>query len=432
MYLSKFFFRSQKKVKDSKENVYQKMIRASMIFQNGSGFYTYLPLGMRILKKFESWIINEMEAIGFSNIRIPFLISTSLLKKSDRLEKFGKHLFYTKDYKGKDFILGATYEESIAAIFKPYISSYRDFPINVFQIGTKFRNEYRSKFGLIRTMEFLMKDAYSLHLSDEDTNFTYELVKKTYKKIFEKCNLKIKIVIGDSGIMGGDSEEFMFSTPFGEDHIIICQNCNFSENIENKVKNLEIQSELNKPSYICSECKSNNVEYNRLLELGHIFKLNKRYSISENLFYVDKNSQKKIPTMNSYGLGISRLLLTILEEYSVDDKIILPFFLCPFEIILIPLLQNTDIQKISLSIYNNLNNKIIGKIRISVLLDDRDMIPSIKFKDADLMGIPIHIIIGKKEIAKNEVKLINNGYSQNFPMEGIEKIVEKICIKYQK
>lgn len=209
------------------------MIRAGLIRKSSSGLYHYLPMGLRTLKKIEKIVREEMDRAGALEFELPILTPSEIWQESGRWEKMGKEMFRQKDRHNLDYCLGPTHEEAFTSLLKPILKSYKDLPKNVYQIHTKFRDEIRPRFGVIRSREFLMKDAYSFHINEESLDETYQLMRKVYRKIFERCGLETVPVQADSGAMGGSgSEEFMVISPIGEETLSICANCGYNGNVE--------------------------------------------------------------------------------------------------------------------------------------------------------------------------------------------------------
>ncbi|GBF50721.1 prolyl-tRNA synthetase [Leptospira ryugenii] len=209
------------------------MLRAGLVRKSSSGLYSYLPLGLRILKKIENIVREEMDLSGALEFQLPILTPAEIWKESGRWDKMGKEMFRIKDRHDVENCLGPTHEESFCTLVKPMLKSYKDLPINVYQIHTKFRDEIRPRFGVIRSREFTMKDAYSFHLDEDSLDKTYQTMRKTYRRIFSRMGLETIPVQADSGNMGGSaSEEFMVVSPIGEETLTICPSCNYSGNIE--------------------------------------------------------------------------------------------------------------------------------------------------------------------------------------------------------
>ncbi|HNO23314.1 MAG TPA: proline--tRNA ligase [Leptospiraceae bacterium] len=209
------------------------MVRAGLIRKSTSGLYHYLPMGFRILKKIENIVREEMDGSGALEFVLPILTPAELWEKSGRWERMGKEMFRLQDRHNVNYSLGPTHEESFSDLMKPILKSYKDLPKNVYQIHTKFRDEVRPRFGVIRSREFIMKDAYSFHLDQVSLDSTYEVMRKTYRMIFQRCGLKTVPVQADSGSMGGSgSEEFMVISPIGEETLSICGACGYAGNVE--------------------------------------------------------------------------------------------------------------------------------------------------------------------------------------------------------
>ena len=209
------------------------MIRAGLVRKSASGLYHYLPMGLRVIKKIESIIRDEMDKSGALEFQLPILTPSEIWKESGRWERMGKEMFRIKDRHDVEYSLGPTHEESFTSLLKPILKSYKDLPKNVYQIHTKFRDEIRPRFGVIRSREFIMKDAYSFHNDSNSLDETYETMRRAYRNIFQRCGLKTIPVQADSGSMGGSgSEEFMVVSPIGEETLSICDSCGYSGNVE--------------------------------------------------------------------------------------------------------------------------------------------------------------------------------------------------------
>lgn len=209
------------------------MLRAGLIRKSTSGLYHYLPLGLRVIRKIENIIRDEMDASGALEFQLPILTPSEIWNQSGRWERMGKEMFRIRDRHDSEYSLGPTHEESFTSLLKPILKSYKDLPKNVYQIHTKFRDEIRPRFGVIRSREFIMKDAYSFHVDNSSLDETYEVMRKTYRNIFQRCGLKTIPVQADSGSMGGSgSEEFMVISPIGEETLSICNSCGYSGNVE--------------------------------------------------------------------------------------------------------------------------------------------------------------------------------------------------------
>jgi len=386
MLQSKLFCKTKKTApKDAEVVSYKYLARADFIEQSFSGVYRFLPLGLRVLRNIEEIIREEMLELGAQELYLPAFQNKSLWLETGRWETIDPPLFKLKDRHDKETALGSTHEEEITDIFRGRIKSYQDLPLYIFQIQNKFRNEMRYSGGLLRVREFLMKDLYSFHSSEDDLKKFYEKVKKSYFKIFKKCGLDPICVEASSGTIGGElSNEFMVPSSIGEDRVLVCKKCGFASNIE---KAGEIKN--------CPKCKS-QLEKKNCIEVGHIFNLGTKYAKSMKAGYLDKNGKSHFPLMGCYGIGIHRLMATIVEINHDEKGIIWPEDTAPFDVHLIQLEDALKVKKAAESIYQDLQKK-----EIEVLYDDRDKSAGEKFVEADLIGIPLRIVISERTLKQN-------------------------------
>ncbi|MBN2605304.1 MAG: proline--tRNA ligase [Bacilli bacterium] len=368
--------------KDAEVKSHKLMSRAGLIKQVASGIYTYLPLGYRVIRKIEEIVRIELDKIGASELLMPALQPKDLWDESGRWEKYGPELMRLSDRKDREFCLGPTHEEVITQVVRDYVTSYKKLPLALFQIQTKFRDEMRPRFGLMRGREFIMKDAYSFSESVEDLDVWYKLFTKAYIDIFARCGLDTKIVSSDVGQIGGDeADEFMVMSEVGEDTITYCMSCSYAANQEH--------SGL-ADGDVCPVC-GGTIKTAKGIEVGNIFKLGTKYSSSMNAKFAARDGSLQPIIMGCYGLGISRTLMASVEQHSTEDGIVWPFEIAPFKVHIIPInLDNEDQKTCSNKIYDDL--KMNG---IDVLIDDRSERAGVKFKDADLIGIPYRVIVGK-------------------------------------
>lgn len=369
--------------KDAEVKSHKLMSRAGLIKQVASGIYTYLPLGYKVIKKIEEIIRQELDNIGASELLMPALQPSDLWKESGRWDEYGPELMRLKDRKDRDFCLGPTHEEIITQVVRDYVSSYKRLPLALYQIQTKFRDEMRPRFGLMRGREFIMKDAYTFSADEENLDWWYKEFTKAYVTIFNRCGLETRIVASDTGQIGGDeADEFMVMSEVGEDTITYCTNCSYSANQEH--------SGLNAGD-ACPEC-GGTVKEAKGIEVGNIFKLGTKYSESMGAKFQGKDGKQKAAIMGCYGIGISRTLMASVEQHSTENGIIWPDEIAPYKVHIIPVNTKDEAQVILADeIYSNLK-----KQGIEVLLDDRNERAGSKFKDADLIGIPKRIIVGKR------------------------------------
>ncbi|MED3330383.1 proline--tRNA ligase [Bacillus wiedmannii] len=532
---------------------HQLLLRAGFIRQHAAGIYSFLPLGLRVLQKISSIIREEMENVNAIELLMPALQPAELWQESGRWYSYGPELMRINDRHQREFALGATHEEIITSLLHDEIKSYKKLPLTLYQIQTKFRDEKRPRYGLLRGREFLMKDAYSFHSSLEDLNQTYQQMFEAYTNIFNRCGLNFRAVIADSGDMGGeDTHEFMALSDIGEDTIAYSDSCDFAANIEMapvnrdykppiedlkqiamvsnsnllvsgeiekyikptlfkidekyvvvlirgdhevneiKVKNyykakvieldsfekrnevinyffdiLETNESINKIEIIADHeienivngyIKSNadnlyyvnvnpkkdlpikgfadlrfiqegdsspngkgSILFKRGIEIGHIFKLGIKYSQTMNAYYLDENGKSQPIIMGCYGIGISRTLATIAEQFHDERGLIWPINVAPFQIHIIPVNNKDSIQhNLALALYKKLRS-----MQYEVLLDDRSERPGVKFADSDLYGIPVRIVVGKDAI-NNKVELKFRHTNENF-----ETSLEDLMVRIQ-
>jgi len=522
------------------------MIRAGLIRRITAGAYAYLPLGTLVLNKVINIVREEMNRAGAIEVFLPALQPLNLLEESGRLNVFGDDLITFEDRHGKTTALGPTHEEIITDIVGNEINSYRQLPITLYQIQTKFRDETRPRFGVLRSKEFIMKDAYSFDIDYEGLNKSYKLMYDAYCRIFDRCGLDYIVVEADSGAMGGDvSHEFMVPSSVGEDVLIRCLKCGYSANRERaefapipKENHVTLQTvkevltpnkhtiqevstflkvspskmvktmiyisngepiavllrgdhEVNETKltkvlgqeavaladhttiehvtgarlgfagpvglktriiadqavsvlsnfvtganksdfhllnvnterdfkidqianvrYVtkgdkCPKC-NHDLDISQGIEIGHVFKLGTKYSDALKAKFLDTSGKEKSMIMGCYGIGVNRIIASLIERSHDENGIIWPLLLAPYKVIIIPVnVSDTNSMQMANSIYEDLSNNP----GIEVLLDDRDLRPGVKFKDADLIGIPIKIIIGRKftETKELEIKLRKSG-----------------------
>ncbi|MFF2876863.1 proline--tRNA ligase [Gottfriedia sp. NPDC057991] len=511
---------------------HQLLLRAGFIRQNASGIYSFLPLGNKVLQKVANIVREEMNNAGAMEMLMPSMQAQELWEESGRWDNFGPELMRLRDRHGRGFALGATHEEVVTSIIRDELKSYKKLPITLYQVQSKFRDEKRPRFGLLRGREFLMKDAYSFHASQESLDEVYDRLFTAYSNVFTRCGLNFRAVVADSGAMGGkDTHEFMVLSEIGEDTIAFSNESSYAANIEmapvvtnyepsdekleeiQKVEtpnqktidevieflNLPIEKSIKSIIFKADEsfvlvlargdheindiklknylgahsvelaskeevkelmnceigslgpigvksdllvladnaikgivngcCGANEEDYHYInvtvnrdynvkdfvdlrfiqegdvspdgkgtisfakgIEVGHIFKLGTKYSESMNATFLDENGKSNPIIMGCYGIGVSRTLAAIVEQYNDEKGIVWPKNLAPFDVHVITVnTKNEEQVNIADDIYKTL--KEIGQ---DVLLDDRNERVGVKFADADLFGIPVRVVVGKK------------------------------------
>ncbi len=367
------------------------MLRAGLIRKLVSGVYTYLPLGLKIIDRVTDIIREQMNSLGSQEVLLPALQPATLWKNSGRYEQIGKVMVHFVDRRGKEMVLGPTHEEVITDLVKKEINSYKQLPIILYQIQTKFRDEPRPRFGVLRSCEFIMKDAYSFDKDIDGLNKNYSKMYDAYHRIFERCGLKFIAVEADSGIMGGElSHEFMVLADSGEDLILYCQECGYGAS----------QIKEDEPGRKCPRC-SKRLSTKNAIEVGHIFKLGVKYSESLSATFLNEKGKAKPIIMGCYGIGVNRIMAAVIEQNHDKNGIIWPYLISPYQVTILAIdASYQPAIEYAAFLYDRLH-----KENVDVLLDDRDERAGVKFKDADLIGIPLQIIIGGKNLQQGMVEI---------------------------
>ena len=539
------------------------MLRAGYIRQLTSGIYTYLPLGLRALNNVANIVREEMNRAGALEIFMPTVQPAGLWQETGRWEFYGKELLRFQDRKGSDYCLGPTHEEVVTDLVRGEVRSYRQLPLNLYQVQTKFRDEIRPRFGLMRGREFVMKDAYSFDRDEEGANASYKAMYEAYKRIFQRLGLDFRPVQADSGAIGGSfSHEFMVLAETGEDTIATCPKCDFAANLEKagvvckvppctdecepptevhtpgthtveqvaeflkvdpgrvlktllldadgkpvaalvrgdrelndiKLKNhlgatdvrmaspeqvkawtgapvgfagpvglpkvdgediriiadaelcadtgyvtgankgdthltgVSLSRDVNLEAYadlrvittedLCPLCEDAKVDFFKGIEVGHVFKLGLKYSEAMSAVFLDEQGKEKPMVMGCYGIGVSRIVASAIEQNHDDNGIIFPPSVAPYEVALLTLGKagkDDGVLAKAAELYDTLTAQ-----GIDVLWDDRDERPGVKFKDADLMGMPMQLVLGGKGLEKGVIEAKNRKTGDKFelPVDG--------------
>ena len=396
MYFSKFFVPTSKQEPSDAELASHKlMLKTGMIKKTAAGIYNWLPIGLKVLKKVENIVRDSMNTFGAQEILMPMVQPAELWKESERHDEYGKELLKFQDRSERDFVLGPTHEEIICEIFRSYPISYKQLPINLYQIQTKFRDEIRPRFGVMRSREFLMKDAYSFDIDEKSLTKSYENMKKAYINAFDKIGLDYRIVKADAGVIGGDiSEEFHIIADSGEDLIAISDSSDFAANVE-VLEYKEDPTELNGKK---SPDGIGKLQVKRGIEVGHIFQLGKKYSEKMRVTLKNEKGKDQDLYMGCYGIGISRIVAASIEQNHDEKGIIWPHSIAPFHLNIICLDSNRkEILEECENIY-----RILKKSGHDILLDDRDIRVGVKFAENEMLGIPFSIVIGPNNFNKNK------------------------------
>ena len=376
---------------DSGLTSYALLVRGGYIKKLSAGIFTYGPLLLRSIKKFEQIVRKELNQINSAEILMPMVQAKEIWVRSGRWELYADLLQKMTSRTGREFCLGPTHEEVIAEYVKNDISSYRDMPLYLYQIQTKFRDEIRPRFGLMRAKEFIMKDAYSFDCDEEQAKKTYQKMRVAYQKIFSRIGVEFRIVQADSGEIGGShSEEFHILAKQGESELFVTDK-------------IALSASLN-PSLRAGDTSSAGGVFKnaRGIETGHIFYLGDKYSKAFSLEYTDKQGHQKNVQMGCYGIGITRTVQAVIEQSHDTNGAIWPVSLAPFLVHICLLDPNhKEAYATAEKLYQFLWSK-----GVEVFLDDRLEQPGVKFKDADLLGMPLRINIGARDISSSRVELI--------------------------
>ena len=532
MRVSNLFFATQREVPaDAEIPSHKLMLRAGLIRKMSSGIYAYMPMGFKVYKNVERVIREEMDRAGAQELIMPALLPAEAYQASGRWEKFGPEMFRMSDRGGRPFCLGPTHEEPFTEAVRDTFRSYKNLPVTLYQIQHKYRDEKRPRFGVIRSREFVMKDAYSFDVDEAGLDKSYKIMYDAYRRIFDRLGLDYTVVDADSGAMGGSgSQEFMVKSPIGEDAICFCDACGYAANEEKasckegetdtsaelpiekiktpdaktieelvaflnttpdkfvktilynidgkivaamvrgdrdinetKLGNIYDATEMDLASFedveritgakvgfagpvglkekievvmdsevallknfIVGACETDyhfknvnvgrdftpdvvkdikNVKSGDLcpkcgkplgmargVEVGHIFKLGTKYSDSLGCVYLDKEGKEQSMVMGCYGIGVSRTIAAIIEQYNDEDGIKWPAIAAPYKVIVIPTKTNDEeVMGLAEKLYNAYIDA-----GYETLIDDRNERPGVKFKDADLLGIPLRVTVGRR------------------------------------
>ncbi len=371
---------------------YQFLTRGGFVNQLMAGVYSYLPLGLMVLRNIEQVVREEMDALGSSEILMPTLhpkVNWATTGGWDNIDV----LFKIKSRTGHEYALGQSEEEVVTPLVMSRAVSYKDFPISVYQIHWKYRDELRAKSGIMRGREFLMKDMYSFHATQEDFLAYYERAKKAYLRIYDRLGLVAKVTEASGGNFSEKiSYEFEVLTEAGEDVIYYCDECDFC--VEDEIAKV-------KPGDKCPSCGKSELKEAKASEVGNVFDLGQKYGKDFDLGFVDEHDQKQYPVMGCYGIGVSRIMGVIVEKYNDERGIIWPESVAPAKVHLVSLGEDKTINDEAERLYE----KLIAS-GVAVVYDDRSGVGAgTKFADADLIGCPIRVAVSAKTLNQNSVEL---------------------------
>jgi len=399
---------------DAELTSHQLMLRAGLIKKLASGLFSWMPIGLKVLRKIERIVREEMDRSGAYEVSMPAIQPADLWQETGRWEAYGNLLLKMEDRQGRSFCFGPTHEEVITDIVRNELKTYRQMPVNFYQIQTKFRDEIRPRFGVMRAREFLMKDAYSFHLDQPSLDLEYENMGATYNTIFTRLGLDFRKVRADSGEIGGSlSHEYHVLADSGEDEIGYCDEEDYAANVEMIEGN--------------TAPNGGKLSFTRGIEVGHIFQLGDKYSKSMNCTVLNDRGDSIYPLMGCYGIGISRIMASSIEQNHDESGIIWPEPLAPFQIIIVALNKNTEDTTLTKS------RKIYHQLKESgyeVLLDDRNERAGVKFADADLLGIPKRLIVSERGLDNQTIELnFRDGKNKSdVPFEQLVDYLEKLDV----
>lgn len=396
MRYSKLFAKTTKgEVKNTTSINAKLLTKGGFIDQLMSGSYTLLPLGLLVSKKIEQIIKEEMNKTGAQEVLMPLMHPKEVWNETGRWDS-AKEVMYQFEKNDKEYALSFTHEEIVLDLVRKHSTTYKDYPIKIYHFSTKFRDEPRARSGLLRGREFLMKDLYSAHVSEEDLNKYYWEVADAYLRIFKRVNLEAKITEAAGGVFTDDhTHEFQVVCQTGEDTIYICDcgHCDFAQNKE--IAKVKIDDYCP-----CKKCHG-KIKEAKSIEVGNIFRFGTVYSKKMNVTFMDEKGEKKYPYFASYGIGVTRLMATLVELFHDEKGIIWPKSVAPFRVHLIHLGGGRmDSSEVLEKVYQQLK-----KAKIEVLYDDRtDASAGEKFADCDLIGIPVRLVVSERSGDKIEWK----------------------------
>ncbi len=437
MRLSQYFMPILRDVPSGAEIVsHQLMLRAGLIRQSAAGIYSWLPLGLKVLRKIEEIVREEQNRAGALELLMPTIQPAEIWRESGRYDDYGKEMLRITDRHDRALLYGPTNEELITQIFRDAVKSYKDCPKTLYHIQWKFRDEIRPRFGVMRGREFLMKDSYSFDLTEEDARKSYQKMFVAYLRTFERLGVKAIPMKADTGPIGGDlSHEFIILADTGESEVYchksltekqvpaadIDFDADLSSIIDDWTSHYAATEEMHDPERFESEVEKSNQLSARGIEVGHIFHFGDKYTKPMKCEVQDQDG-KLIPLQcGSYGIGISRLVGGIIEASHDEHGIIWPKSVAPFDVAIINLkVGDEKSDKSSNHIYDKLRQK-----RLDCLLDDTGERAGSKFKTMDLIGIPVQIIVGPKGAEKGvvEVKMRATGERSEHPIEDAIKML---------
>lgn len=408
------------------------MLRAGMIQQTAAGIYSWLPLGLLVLRKIQDVIRREHEKAGCLEILMPTIQPAELWQESGRYEAYGKEMLRIKDRHERDMMYGPTAEEVVTSVFRAQVKSYRELPVTLWNMQWKFRDEIRPRFGVMRGREFLMKDAYSFDLSKDDAKRSYQRMYLAYLRIFTALGLKAIPMQADTGPVGGDlSHEFIVLAETGESQVfcdktwiesdLLKDAPTYADDLGPFYTRLSSIYAATEEKHDDSKALPDNIITARGIEVGHIFYLGTKYSVPMNATLSNAAGELVPMEMGCYGIGVSRLIGAIIESSHDDAGIIWPEAVAPFKVGLI----NLKVGDAATDIAANAAYAKLQAANIDVLYDDRDERAGTKFADMDLIGLPWQVLIGPKGVAADTVELKNRKTGERLELS-LDAVLEKL------
>lgn len=392
------------------------LMRAGYIHRLMSGVLTLQPLGWRVLRKIENLIRQEMNSLGGQELLMPALQPKELWDRSGRWDKLAGDMYQFQDPSKREVGLAMTHEEVIVDLIGQQPLSYNDLPIKLYQFQNKFRYEPRAKSGLLRAREFIMKDLYSAHASEAELDEYYSQVRDAYLRIFEAVKVPALVTLASGGVFTPDfSHEFQSICEIGEDTIYVCPKNDYAVNKE----------VLDKTGHNCPTHQL-ELKAHRAVEVGNIFKLGTKFSQDMGVGYTDQSGAEKPFWMASYGIGLGRLMAMVVEHHHDERGIIWPSSVAPFAAHLIDLTKTAEEKDRARTVYRQLL-----EAGLEVLFDDRDLSAGAKFADADLLGIPIRLVVSSKTLSTNSLEIkerasANADLIAGEPIEAVVKVVDSL------
>lgn len=414
MKYSQMFVKTLKTAPGSAETAnHRLLVQAGFVRQVMTGVYTYLPLGLRVLNKISKIVREEMDGIGGQEVLMPILHPSALWKQTGGWDKIDV-LFKVKSRTDKDYALAQSNEETVTPLAKEWIHSAKDLPLAIYHINWKFRDELRSKSGILRGREFLMKDMYSFHATQTDFDTFYAKAKAAYLRVYKRLGLTAKATEASGG---GFSEkvsyEFEVLTDAGEAPVLYCDSCDYCVNVDD-IKTYKLGDD-------CPICKKDKLRSAMASEVGNVFDLGQKYSKAFELTFTDAEGKKEYPIMGCYGIGISRTMGVIVEKFNDERGILWPASIAPFTVHLASLNTNDEtVIKRADKIYD-----LLTKAGVEVLYDERtDVGAGQKLAEADMIGCPIRAVVSIKTGDKIEVKLRSKQETKLVSLDELVKMIQ--------